>query len=351
MYQKVRILVLGATGYIGGSTLSKLLEANNDSYILSALVRKPEQAAKLEEAGVTGILFKDLDDSEAITNAAKEHDIIIGAASARHQGSVKAILEGLGQRKGSPLGDVHYIHTSGASMLGDWPESGRRADTSIHSDVDEDIYLVERQFPKDEPCSPVRDLNQLVVEIGEQKGVRTYIVPPPLIFGRGTGLFTEGVGQVHMLTELALKAKQAVMVGSGSGIWNRVHIKDLSNLYLLLTQRILSQKATPHGKTGYYFAENGYQSWKSIATGIGKVGKEFGIFATDAVGNVELQEVADRWYGGNVNSAEGVLASNARIKADRARYVLGWSPNYGDDVFENDIREVVTTMSKKGSSS
>lgn len=57
-----------------------------------------------------------------------------------------------------------------------------------------------------------------VVTEGEKAGVKTYIVPPPLIFGRGTGSFTLGVGQVHMMTQLALKKKQSVMLGTGSGV-------------------------------------------------------------------------------------------------------------------------------------
>ena len=38
------------------------------------------------------------------------------------------------------------------------------------------------------------------------------------LVGRGTGLFREGFGQVHMMAQLALKKKQAVQVGSGSGV-------------------------------------------------------------------------------------------------------------------------------------
>lgn len=36
--------------------------------------------------------------------------------------------------------------------------------------------------------------------------------------GRGTGLFTEGVGQIHQMIQLALKREQAVMIGSGIGV-------------------------------------------------------------------------------------------------------------------------------------
>ena len=64
-------------------------------------------------------------------------------------------------------------------MIGDWPETGERIDTSIHSDVDEDIYTTERDHA--ESHSPVRAVDQLVVNVGENEGVKTYIVPGPLI--------------------------------------------------------------------------------------------------------------------------------------------------------------------------
>lgn len=64
-------------------------------------------------------------------------------------------------------------------MVADWPVSGERIDTGIHSDVDEDIFQSEKENL--EPWSGVRTVNQLVVRLGEDLGVKTYIVAPPLI--------------------------------------------------------------------------------------------------------------------------------------------------------------------------
>ena len=64
-------------------------------------------------------------------------------------------------------------------MISDWPETGERVDISIHSDIDEDIYVTERDHA--ESYSPVRAVDQLVVNLGDKCGVRTYIVPAPLI--------------------------------------------------------------------------------------------------------------------------------------------------------------------------
>ncbi|TVY85799.1 hypothetical protein LAWI1_G007313, partial [Lachnellula willkommii] len=298
MAEATRILVLGATGYIGGSAITELIKHNVDKparYTLSALVRKPQQASILADAGIKPLIFKDLDDFEAIRAAAKDHDIVLAAASARHVECARACIEGLGER-GKKTGRVtHYIHTSGASNVGDWPLTGDRIDTSVHSDVDEDIYEFEKTHP--ETLSPVRNIDLRVVELGEQHGVQTYIIVPPLIYGPGTGLFTLGSGQVHQMMKLALKNKQAVMLGSGSGIWNRIHILDLSRLFYLLVGAILDHKPDlPSGKTGYYFAENGFQSWKSIAEKIGHAGKQVGAFETEQVTKIELQDAADVFF-------------------------------------------------------
>lgn len=65
----------------------------------------------------------------------------------------------------------------------------------------------------------------------------------------------------------------------------------------------------PSGKNGYYFAENGFQSWGSIAKRIGKAGYEIGLFNSLNVGSITLKEVADEFFDGNLRDAEGVLAS------------------------------------------
>jgi hypothetical protein len=93
-------------------------------------------------------------------------------------------------------------------------------------------------------------------------------------------------------------------------IWSRIHIVDLSNLYVLLVEAILDKRLNlPSGKTGYYFAENGSQSWKSIAEIIGGIGKKIREFETSEIKEITLEEAAEEFYNGHLRDAEGVLAS------------------------------------------
>lgn len=94
-------------------------------------------------------------------------------------------------------------------------------------------------------------------------------------------------------------------------IWSRVHVRDLANLYLLLAAAISGPSMTeiPHGKSGYFFAESGYQTWLDISEGIGKAGKAQNAFGTAEVKSIGLQEAADFWFESNTREAESILAS------------------------------------------
>ena len=99
----------------GGSVLTTLLtseDAGIKSASISALVRKQEQADKLQQNGVQPILFSGLDDTELLTKVASEHDIVINTASAFHNRAAAAIIEGLARRKKDTGKEVHLVHVS-----------------------------------------------------------------------------------------------------------------------------------------------------------------------------------------------------------------------------------------------
>ena len=67
-------------------------------------------------------------------------------------------------------------------MIGDWSVTGTRVDEKTYSDISDNVFELEKMFEREEAgWSPVRSVNQFVVESGERLGVRTYIVVPPLI--------------------------------------------------------------------------------------------------------------------------------------------------------------------------
>lgn len=99
--------------YRGGSILSTILESKSlliKDLKISVLVRKPEHVGVLEQKGLNVILFSGLDDTDAIKNAASEHDIVINAANSYHPQSAEAIIDGLAERQNVTGNPVHLIH-------------------------------------------------------------------------------------------------------------------------------------------------------------------------------------------------------------------------------------------------
>lgn len=113
------------------------------------------------------------------------------------------------------------------------------------------------------------------------------------------------------MTKLALKYKQAVMIGEGKGIWNYVHILDLSRLYMYFVKAMMKAliRIIPTGKSSYYFCEISSQTQMSIAEAIGKTGKAQGVLVTDKVRSISLKEVGDEMFDGDIREAETILAS------------------------------------------
>jgi nucleoside-diphosphate-sugar epimerase len=108
-----RVLFFGATGYIGGSVLGRLIQhPAGTSYDIVAYLRKEDKAKVLVEQLRINAIIGTLEDSDKIENAAADADIVIHTAeSADHIGSVQAILRGL-KKKHLESGNLPiYIHT------------------------------------------------------------------------------------------------------------------------------------------------------------------------------------------------------------------------------------------------
>ncbi len=148
-----------------------------------------------------------------------------------------------------------------------------------------------------------------MVLAGAQRGIRSVVIRPSLIYGRGRGLNPHSV-QLPRLIEIAQKHGVARHVGRGLNIWSHVHIDDVVDLYLLaLTD-------APAGAS-LFFAENGEESWKTMASAVGRL-LGFGGEAKEWPAEEALQVLGV--------SAVTSFGSNSRVRAAKARKLLGWSP-------------------------
>jgi uncharacterized protein YbjT (DUF2867 family) len=118
------VFFTGATGYIGGTVLQDILASSTPPKSITALTRNEKKAEllksiKLPSGTTLTPLIGELDDSDKITEAVSEADIVIHTAHADHVPAIKAIIAGMKKRKEKTGHRPLLIHTSGTGTLTD----------------------------------------------------------------------------------------------------------------------------------------------------------------------------------------------------------------------------------------
>ncbi|EIW84032.1 NAD(P)-binding protein [Coniophora puteana RWD-64-598 SS2] len=297
MSVKTQVFVTGATGYIGGSVLQKVLahpSAATSEFTL--LVRSPEKARLLEgyiqAVGVdVRVLLGSHSDSDKLEAQAAQSDVIFAMANADDVGACKAILAGMKKRHAETGNPPVLIHTSGTGYA------------------------------------------------------KTYIILPSTIYGLATGplvdhkISNDHSVQVPALIKAGVVRKQGGVVNEGLNRWPCVHINDCVDLYLTVLDAILAGKPVGHGREGLYFGENGeYQAYalaKTVAQVLAEVGK--GQSREPIPFTAEEYEKAPSLKK---------FGTNSRCHAKRARS-LGWGPIYTyDDLIKSIKPEVEALLTK-----
>ncbi|KAH6986946.1 NAD dependent epimerase/dehydratase family protein [Ilyonectria destructans] len=308
-----KILVLGASGYIGGSVLTTLMNSSHPRIRkceLTALVRHEPHADALRRKGIDVV--------------AARHDIVINTASTFHTPAAKSIIDGLGDRKMAVEKQTHLIQTSGTGSLADRPISKDFTERTVFSDKD-NIYDYEKYRESIEPF-PQRSTDVTVMEHGENTGVKTYIIMSPTIYGLGSGVVNQKSMQIEALIRAARDDMYVSVVGSGESEWSHVHIEDLCLLYELLVTRILEGLDLPSNKSGIYFSETGYESWRGVSEHIARTGEELGILPSHEIRQITLEEGSVKLMQSmGPDIVELGWASRSRTKADLSREI-GWKP-------------------------
>jgi len=283
----VRIFMTGVTGYIGGSIAAALINAGHS---VVGLVRQENKASQLAVRGIQPLLGT-LADLAKITDAARAADAVINAANADDFLVADTLLKALAE-SGKVL-----IHTSGTSVVSD-RAAGEYSAAIFHEDSPFDP-LPERLL---------RVAIDRAVLMGAQRKIRSVVIRPSLIYGRGHGLNPHSI-QLPRLIELARKYKVARHVGRGLNVWSHVHIDDLVDLYLLALD------GAPAGSL--FYAENGEASWKAMASSVGRL---LGLGAETM--DWPIEEAVLEWGPSAITS----YGSNSRVSALKARKMLGWVP-------------------------
>ncbi|KAI0117929.1 NAD(P)-binding protein [Nemania sp. FL0031] len=347
-----KVLITGVTGFIGGSILSHLLSRSRESGQLeiSVLARNDNRAKAYSSENLNVYVIRDLDDYAAIKAAAAENDIVIHTASGYHQGSARALIEGLAVRKSKDAkAQVYYIHTSGTSNLADHPISGTYLEPREFSDKNEDLYTYLKIREGIEQYAQ-RTTDLVVIKAGKEGNVPTTIIMSPTIYGVGSGKFNRLTIQYPRQMKAAMEGGRAEYVGDGQGVWDFVHILDLAALYeIILMDWVTGQRAVPVGETGILFSGTGRFTWKEVAEGIGKAGLSLGKLEDAETRSISLEEAANKWVGGDKQLCELGFASNARTTAEIGKE-LGWKPSRTRKEWEQSFLEEFKELLKKDDS-
>jgi len=201
--RRMRILVLGATGYVGGAA-ARALAARGHKVV--GLTRSDESASRLEAAGYA-VARGDLADGASIAAAAAGADGVVNAGFDRAniaetlQTSIGALLGAL-TGTGKPL-----VHCAGSLIFGDT--------------ADRVVAETEKRTPPDwATWAPLED----AILAAKDQGIRSVLVRSPFLYGNGGGNFLPAfIG--------ASRARGVgVHVGDGTNRWSATHIDDVGTL-------------------------------------------------------------------------------------------------------------------------
>lgn len=349
-----RILLLGATGYVGGTVLHHLLESTHpllSKHTISVLIRGPDRIAKLQQVygdRVAPILFNGLDDIDLIARVASQHDIVINAGTGFHPPSAEAIVRALSQRQrdnpGSETRKPWVIHTSGCSNISDNPLAGDAHPDRWFDDADPAaIYEHERAADAREPYLQ-RTAELAVLGAGEETGVGALVLQIPAIFGQGGGLFDDSPWLVGVMMRFVLDHGYGFGLGDESGRIGLVHVDDLAQLYVLFVQRILEDggEGLPSGKRGIVFPCVGMALFTDIARGCVQAAFRKGALPKPdgpqtEVRSVGVDEVAPYVGGGELGRhiASSLWAGHWNTKGTVA-LKLGWHPTHLKEAFSSE---------------
>jgi nucleoside-diphosphate-sugar epimerase len=283
----MHVFMTGAAGYIGGAVAARLL---SDGHAVSGLARSQSRAAALEARGITPVRGE-LSDLTLLAKAARSADAVINAASAEDSPAANVLINALeGSRK-------QLLHTSGTSVAAD-RALGEPSNVVFTEDMPLDT-LPERLL---------RVAVERLILSSAGKGVRSVVIRPSLIYGRGKGLNPHS-HQLPHLVRLARERGRPAHVGRGLNVWSNVHIEDVAELYL----RALTE--APAGSI--FFCESGEASWKDLAAAVGKA-----LGMSEDPEPLSVEEALHLFGISAITS----FGSNSRVSAEKARRMLGWKP-------------------------
>jgi nucleoside-diphosphate-sugar epimerase len=294
----MRVVVIGATGYVGSGVARAFVKHGHSVH---GLARSSANRDTLRLAGITPV-DADISDASSLPGILEPYDIIVMAASVKfeHEAGIARSLV-----NACKDGDKHLLWTSGTGVLSIEAEDGS---------WNQNTFAEDDPFPF--PARRIRTIRfpiENFIRESASSNLRTYVIRPPLIFGRNGSI------QIPQIFESVRRTGSACYLGLGLNLYSAVHIDDLGEVYRLAVER-----GTPGA---LYHAVAGEANFRSIAEAVAKV---CGCNAK----SLSYRDACEVWGQIWVDLA---LAVNSRSIAKRSVEELQWAPRHLDVIGE--IRE------------
>jgi nucleoside-diphosphate-sugar epimerase len=286
----LNVLLTGATGYIGSAVAHALRAAG---HTVTGVARTEEKARQLEAKGFQAV-HGDLKDPAGLALAAKSADGVVHAAFQWGEDGGKLDAAAVAAMLGSIDGSGKpFVYTSGVWVHGN--TGGKVAGES--SPLNPPAIVAWRPA-----------VERLVLD-SAGKNVRTAVIRPAMVYGRGGGILASFV-------QSARQTGSVRIVGTGENRWTFVHVDDVADLYVRALEQSLAGQV--------YLAASG------PALRVGEVAAAASR-AAGAGGEVQT------WPLEEARKELGLLADayalDQQVASTKAARLLGWVPR-GPSVLE-----------------
>jgi nucleoside-diphosphate-sugar epimerase len=288
----MRVLVTGASGFIGGALCAELLARGHD---VGALVRR----AGSEPAG-TRALAGDLGDASRLREiaAAERPDCVMHlAAEIASQRSERKLLE-------VNVEGTRRLVEACVAAAGEDPAAGARvvfASTVVTGDARGALLSEDEPLPVQTPYGRSKQEGERLVL---ESGLPAVVVRPSHVYGPG-GWYAE-----ELVARLRQPGRFAV-IGSGRNLWDVVHVEDV------VAALIAAAEQAPPGSI-YHVADDQPVTYYDF---MALTARELGVGPPRRIPAALARVVAG-------SSAVDAVVRSARSSNAKLKRELGWAPRF-----------------------
>ncbi|KAJ2993721.1 hypothetical protein NUW58_g77 [Xylaria curta] len=330
-----KIILTGATGYVGGQVLNELVQSGT-KHSISVLSRDTAKSKKISEVYPhIRVVQGSLDDLDVVEQEASKADIVLNLASNKHLESMKVIHKALAKREVSQ--PAYWIQISGASVLAAQEVASGQTPGSPSSTVFDDLNDAPTLYRLIR-AHPFRAVDNYMLDVAENSpSIKSALLFPPTIFGKGQGPVNQRSIQIPTLAKTTLQKGHGIRVGDGQSRWGNVHIRDLGRLITSLTNAATEspEREDLWGKNGLYLTGVGEMPFGEISQRVQDAAITHGHVAP----NAEIEVLTGSVIDSTLPAGSVFYGSNARGQANRAMELLKWQPKEGS--LEEEIERAV----------